>query len=298
MKRQVIFFLCYIILQVKIDTIAARAIDADEIPDPLTEEEIECIKELGLDEEHILEIDAKEITPEDDDQYNRFAECFCRKMKLQYDNGSMDYDALREYAQELTTEALKDRDDEVILMVRQVVNEAVAYCQDNPAEGTSHGQIAVRTQNCIVQKLYEAKGGAIDKIPLTEEEQQCIDDLGLNKEHILLEIDDEDGAPEDDDQYNRFTECYWKKMELQYDNGKIDYDALRRFTQQAATEDLKDGDEEVVLMVKQLVRRAVNYCRDNPAEGNSHGQIAVKTQNCIVQTLSEITKDQKYHYLV
>lgn len=82
-------------------------------------------------------------------------------------------------------------------------------------------------------------------------------------------------------------------MELQRENGKIDWDSLRRFAQQAATEDLKDEDEEVIHAVKQLARKIVNYCQDNPVDGTSHGQIAVRTQNCIITKLNEMVENQK-----
>lgn len=41
-------------------------------------------------------------------------------------------------------------------------------------------------------------------VSFADEENDCIEDLGLNEEHM-------------------------KKMKLQYDDGKIDYDALRKF---------------------------------------------------------------------
>lgn len=139
--------------QAGVKTISARAIAEEETS--LSDAETQCIKDLGLNEEHVRKLDDQEISPENDEQYNKYATCTWTKAKLQDDNGRIDYDAVRDLLVEEVVSELANEDEEVLFVVKQLTRRAVTYCQQHPPGGINHGQIVVKLQNCIMNKLNE-----------------------------------------------------------------------------------------------------------------------------------------------
>lgn len=146
-------YLIIIWFQTRINRLSARAVDKNDIS--LPEAESQCIRDLNLNGERIRRLGLQQINPENDDEYNKFLECSWKKVKLQDDNGRIDYDALWKHVEELATSTLRNVEEAYVEAVKQVTRGAVTYCQQNPSGGTSHGQIIVKTCNCVMKKFNE-----------------------------------------------------------------------------------------------------------------------------------------------
>lgn len=117
------------------------------------------------------------------------------------------------------------------------------------------------------------------------DEQQCLNEFSLNKEYIR-QISRTIRLPDDNGVYNRYIECLFKRLEFQDRYGNIHYSIIRDYLQ-------KEVPKAIVLtafrefIVKQAIRQAVGYCRNNEAEGNNDGQVAVRAWICILNKLDE-----------
>ncbi|KAF2894335.1 hypothetical protein ILUMI_11838 [Ignelater luminosus] len=128
-----------------------------------------------------------------------------------------------------------------------------------------------------------ARAVTVTTISLVNAEAQCIKDLDLDEEHID-NLDDQVITPENDNQYNSYLECAWKKVKFQDANGRIDYDAVADHLLETVVEVLA-VEEDVKLNIKLRTLKSITYCQQNPPGGVNHGQIIVKLINCIMNGL-------------
>lgn len=104
----------------------------------------------------------------------------------------------------------------------------------------------------------------------------------------MSKLDEQEIGPENDGEYHEYVACAWKKAKLQYENGRIDYGALRNHLEKSVASQLADEKKSVVAAGKRKVRKAITYCQQHPPGGNSHGQIVVKLLNCIMEKLDKM----------
>ncbi|KAF5304871.1 hypothetical protein FQR65_LT07888 [Abscondita terminalis] len=62
--------------------------------EPLDKDKEECIKELKLDHEEIAKLDALELPPDDNENFNKFVICDSKKKALMSDNGEILFDGI------------------------------------------------------------------------------------------------------------------------------------------------------------------------------------------------------------
>ncbi|KAF2900130.1 hypothetical protein ILUMI_06048 [Ignelater luminosus] len=122
----------------------------------LTEEEKECVKQLGEDENRIQNLYFGYASPENDAQFNRFVECVWKKLGFITENGDINYENLKNSYQ--ITGKLGIDDPVLSAHADKFVFQAVSKCESNPdsLKADSTAQMAVKIQNCISKNFNEA----------------------------------------------------------------------------------------------------------------------------------------------
>ncbi|KAF2896164.1 hypothetical protein ILUMI_10011 [Ignelater luminosus] len=114
------------------------------------------------------------------------------------------------------------------------------------------------------------------------EELNCVDELKLDKKSIHA-LNKQFITPEDNDDFNNFVECYWKKKGIQHQNGEIDFHKLDELLLIELLKEYGTGIDESASIVAQIFENALSACKQRCIRGKSHGQTAVKVQNCIAR---------------
>lgn len=114
-------------------------------------------------------------------------------------------------------------------------------------------------------------------------EETCITELNLERNRIV-KLNSKSIGPEDDEGFNKFLECFWKKKGYQKEDGQIDFEYLKSTIIEVICEIL-GGDNSDSCVGSSVAAETVDKCRN--VTGNSHGQTASKVQNCIVNKLQE-----------
>ncbi|KAF2895955.1 hypothetical protein ILUMI_10218 [Ignelater luminosus] len=130
-------------------------------------------------------------------------------------------------------------------------------------------------------------------------ELKCIEELGTDKS-IVEGFGDplEKPTPIDNEAYNEFTECSWKKQGLVTDAGEVNWDAIDNVILEAVKEDAEknksDSEEQVAaLLAGGLIKGLIDNCRNE--HGNSNAQTFVKVQNCIGTQLRTLDSSEEKH---
>ncbi|KAF5304920.1 hypothetical protein FQR65_LT00804 [Abscondita terminalis] len=132
---------------------------------------------------------------------------------------------------------------------------------------------------------------ALENGEFCEEELKCIEKLHLDKSHIEKICRDESTKflPETDVDFNSFQFCHWNARNLQDINGNLNYDEIAECIQEYPRSEYganADDDEPIGL---KIALEAIEMCRHIP-KGESHGQTAVKVQNCIDKHIMELVE--------
>ncbi|KAF5292237.1 hypothetical protein FQA39_LY14052 [Lamprigera yunnana] len=104
-------------------------------------------------------------------------------------------------------------------------------------------------------------------------DQMCIEKLNLDK-NVIEPLTRKFLHSEDNDDYNKYSECYWKEYKLLDDNNNIKWDALETLFTSILGKFYK---KELVTYLKE--------CKDQHLKGENIGQTIVKNQNCIIKGL-------------
>ncbi|KAK5647557.1 hypothetical protein RI129_002449 [Pyrocoelia pectoralis] len=121
------------------------------------DEEINCIETLTLDKNHIKSIltdDSTKLLPEDDHNFNKFLHCYWQARGFQNADGTFNYDNIIENIQEFPRRYFGGKLGHESLIGEEIAVAATESCKNIPP-GTSYGQSAVRTQNCIDKRMME-----------------------------------------------------------------------------------------------------------------------------------------------
>ncbi|KAF2895951.1 hypothetical protein ILUMI_10214 [Ignelater luminosus] len=108
------------------------------------------------------------------------------------------------------------------------------------------------------------------------DELKCVEELGTDKATIER-IGDRKPMPIDNQKFNEFTECSWKKQGLIKKDGTINWDEIHEVILGGVEE--KQGRNKNKQAAENAARRLVNPCRN--ITGTTRGQTAVKIHNCL-----------------
>ncbi|KAF2894708.1 hypothetical protein ILUMI_11468 [Ignelater luminosus] len=122
-----------------------------------------------------------------------------------------------------------------------------------------------------------------------DEEKECIKQSGADADRIQ-HLYSRYATPENDTQFNHFTECLWKKSDFLTENGDINYEKLKNFYRIDAR--LGEDNPTVLRDAKKLVFDAVTKCESNhdSLKSDTPAKTAVKVQNCIADNFSKGTR--------
>ena len=118
------------------------------------------------------------------------------------------------------------------------------------------------------------------------EENKCINELSLDKDHIVKVLMDYSPGklPEDDDEFSKFTLCRGIQTGTQNENGEINFETLtnivKSFSEAIFNKDATKGS----LVGSELSNEAVTNCK-SVANGDNAGQNMNKLQNFIDEYL-------------
>ncbi|KAB0802736.1 hypothetical protein PPYR_04922 [Photinus pyralis] len=102
------------------------------------------------------------------------------------------------------------------------------------------------------------------------EDEICVNKLKLNRNEI--EPLTEEGIHDlSNENYNRYSECYWKEYKMLGDDGGILWNVVKE-----VLENKLETDE---------IDAIVNECEEKKIRGNNVGETVVLTQNCIAEGL-------------
>lgn len=108
-------------------------------------------------------------------------------------------------------------------------------------------------------------------------------ELNLDRNRIV-KLNNKAIGPEDDQDFNNFLACFWKKKGYLKQNGEVDFERLKT-TIIDVFKEILGGDNFGSSIGNSVAAATVDKCRD--VTGTSHGQTASKVQNCIVNKLRE-----------
>lgn len=97
--------------------------------------------------------------------------------------------------------------------------------------------------------------------------------------------------PEDDQNFNEFFACTWKKQGYQFRNGRLNYNALERMIYSSLKEQA-GTNRSAIKLARHMANIAVDECKNKG--GNSHGQMAIRMQNCMYKELLRIAEESRY----
>lgn len=105
--------------------------------------------------------------------------------------------------------------------------------------------------------------------------QACVTELNLEVEKIM-KINGEDYTPEGDEDYARYTECYWKRMGYVDDFGDFIADNLKKMI----VESIKI-DAHTKKSMHKIADLILDQCRHS--HGPTIGKKAIRMENCITK---------------
>ncbi|KAF2899964.1 hypothetical protein ILUMI_06231 [Ignelater luminosus] len=101
-------------------------------------------------------------------------------------------------------------------------------------------------------------------------------------------------APENDTQFNEYTECVWNKLEYLTEDGDVDYEKLKN----SYEIERKVGEDhpKVLIQLDKFRVDAVNKCEIDRTslKADTAGKTAVRVQNCIVKNFLEISEPTRF----
>lgn len=110
----------------------------------------QCVAELKLNKETIQALN-KNVVPEDDADFNKYLECYWKKLKILKANGDIDWGKVKDYLVNLFKDAFPHQVDELVATLGPVLETAIESCKSENLQGTSYGQKIAKLQNCIVK---------------------------------------------------------------------------------------------------------------------------------------------------
>ncbi|KAB0804188.1 hypothetical protein PPYR_01158 [Photinus pyralis] len=133
-----------------------------------------------------------------------------------------------------------------------------------------------------------------DESRFCEEELKCIQELKLDKSYIESIITDDSSRflPEDDDVFNTYLHCYWKARNFQNEKGILDFDNIMESIQFFPRKHFGGRPNDDSPIGVEIAAAAIEDCKHVPG-GESHGQTAVKMQNCIDRRMMELVEKEK-----
>lgn len=130
--------------------------------------------------------------------------------------------------------------------------------------------------------LYFQFANSTDDLDWSGEELNCVNELKLDKKSIHF-LNKQFITPEDNEDFNNFLGCYWKKKGIQRENGEIDFHQLDELLLMQLLKEYGTGIDETATIVAEIFENALTACKLKCIRGKSHGQTAVKVQNCIAR---------------
>ncbi|KAF2894709.1 hypothetical protein ILUMI_11469 [Ignelater luminosus] len=130
---------------------------------------------------------------------------------------------------------------------------------------------------------------AFREFHFSKEEKECIEQVDADADRIQ-DLYSRYTTPENDTQFNHFTECLWQKLEFLTENGDINYEKLKNSYR--LDERLGEDNPKVLSNAKMLVFDAVTKCESNhnSLKADTPAKTAVKVQNCIADNFAEGTE--------
>ncbi|KAF2892514.1 hypothetical protein ILUMI_13658 [Ignelater luminosus] len=111
----------------------------------------------------------------------------------------------------------------------------------------------------------------------------CIQENGWDANEIK-ELSKNDILPEDNDKFNNFVYCYWKKLDVIDENGVINVPQIKIMIPHLIRDRYPNISENDAA---ELADRAVAECKGKTSTANSFGQSCVQLRNCVVRYVKE-----------
>ncbi|KAK4885377.1 hypothetical protein RN001_001648 [Aquatica leii] len=216
--------------------------------------------------------------------YGNYLSCLWKSKKLQLDNGQINFTLLEEMIN-IGIKISVDITDVPLLNAELLAAEIMTQCKS--IDGKTHGQKAVKLRNCLYGKLlYQRKGNDatydFEDIPYLEvEEETCVLELKLD----ALEIEDTNRrylVSENNTDFQKFLECYWKEIEYMDKNGTLNSTLLEnKFIEDIEFEMLSRS--RAVYLTDILTTSIINGSK--LIKGDSDGELVLYLQDYILRRL-------------
>jgi len=92
--------------------------------------------------------------------------------------------------------------------------------------------------------------------------------------------------PEDNEEFNQYFGCIWKRKRIIDNKGEVNRNALRSYLA-----DLFSMGQEITPVQNLLVDDVMDHCEN--IQGSDHGLTAVKIHNCVLDRLYKLVEYKK-----